>query len=577
MCAANLGAIVSDRPAGDGLTITLSVNEEPSFRNQSHINLLMEDWQDEATLFAQSGLAALLGDPDREPLVPAANFATHSVGYALFGAITALYAKWIHHNEYDTVSVHAVPALTWVNWKAVAGGQMGIDMVRKGELSEWPMMTCKNGFVAFLFTERDWGRVKKLIGDPRLEDPKFGSFAGRAEHRNEYIPILKNWCIQYTQSELNEIFLKNAIPGAALLTIEDLFDDALLKHRNTFSPSGSIQPPHRVAKSAKSKTSHPGFFKKTDKTLPLSGIRVLDLGIITAGAGVGHVLADLGAEVLKIESETYPDPFRQWAGATEGDSPLFKFNNRNKYGLALDLKTDQGRSDFIALVKSADLVLENFRRGVLDRLGFTFEELKKHNDRILLASISGQGLDGPGAKHTTFGSTLEASSGFAWLTKYEDGLPYISGRQLNYPDQTVVLYAAALITAAITDCKASGIARHLDISQRDAAIYQIFDVIKDVRHGKTDQTAYQDRQQIFKTSDNRYFALSATTIGAIMTSEVMASRDDFKEWAGRLSADELLQACRDVGSEAAECLIGKALFRQGISISTQKHTNDHLG
>jgi len=576
MCAANLGASVFEgnhpQPNNEELTIIIRAcntpSPEKSFEGISEIQLILEDWQDEATLFAQSGLAALLGDPNREPLVPDANFAAHTIGYAAFGAITALHAKWVNHGAFDSATVYGLPALTWVNWKAVAGGKMGRPMYRAGEKAEWPIMPCKDGFTAFLFTERDWDTVKKLIGDPLLEERRFASFTGRAEHRDEYIPILKAWCMKYTQAELNAIFLESKVPGAALLTVDGLNNDPLLKHRNTISTNGNVQPPHRIARSEPSIAPNPGFFVKSTSKLPLAGIRVLDLGIITAGAGVGAMLADMGAEVLKIESETYPDPFRSWAGAIDGDSPLFKFNNRNKYGLAIDLKTETGKAQFLKLVESSDLVLENFRRGVLDRLGMTFDVLRQHNDRILLASISSQGLEGPGALHTTFGSTLEANSGFSWMTQYEDGLPYISGRQLNFPDQTIALYATAIISAALMDCKTSGKARHVDISQRDATVYQLFDRISEVHEGKADLRPYAARQQIFTAKDGSNIALSGNVIAALLSHIGGHDRNALNAWAADQSVNDIQTLCAELGGAAVLSVKGQDLLK----IANSDHT-----
>ena len=159
LCAVNIGAQLFDpnaRVKKHGLHIAMTVNADTITPQESQVNLRMEDWHDEATLFAQSGLANLLGDPGREPLIPAANYAAHTLGYAIFAAITALYAKWVNHGKHDKATIHAVPTLAWVNWKAVAAGQLNLPMLRQGDQSEWPVIPCKDGFVAFLFTERDW-------------------------------------------------------------------------------------------------------------------------------------------------------------------------------------------------------------------------------------------------------------------------------------------------------------------------------------------------------------------------------------------------------------------------------------
>lgn len=212
--------------------------------------------------------------------------------------------------------------------------------------------------------------------------------------------------------------------------------------------------------------------------LPAAGLRVIDFGIITAGASTSAILADLGADVIKVESASYVDPFRLWDVAeTDGRwwdaSPLYKFTNRNKRCVSIDLKSDRGRELILDLVRNADVVVENFRRGVLDKLGLAFSDLKAVNPRIVLASISSQGENGPERHAVSFGSTLDATSGLAWLSGYQGGPPTISGRDLNYPDQVVSVFAAGSILAAVLHAGSRGEGGHLDLSQRELTTFMI--------------------------------------------------------------------------------------------------------
>jgi crotonobetainyl-CoA:carnitine CoA-transferase CaiB-like acyl-CoA transferase len=205
-------------------------------------------------------------------------------------------------------------------------------------------------------------------------------------------------------------------------------------------------------------------------SLPLDGCRVLDLGIITAGAATSALLADLGAEVIKVESPTYRDPFRVWTepGApADRMPPFFRATNRNKAGISIDLKHSEGREAFLRLVRHSDVVVENFRRGVLGRFGLGYDALSAANPDIVLASISSQGETGPDAGYVSYGSTLEAVSGLAWAGGYPDGGPVVSGRDLNYPDQVVAIFAAGMIATAWRACRAGAGGTHLDLSQRE--------------------------------------------------------------------------------------------------------------
>ncbi len=210
---------------------------------------------------------------------------------------------------------------------------------------------------------------------------------------------------------------------------------------------------------------------------PLAGCRVLDLGIITAGAATAALLADMGAEVIKVESPTYRDPFRGWAGGPVaepgGMPPLFRATNRNKAAVSLDLKHADGRAAFLRLVAHSDVVVENFRRGVLARLCLGYATLREANADIVLASVSSQGETGPDAAYVSFGSTLEAVGGMAWLTGYADDAPAISGRDVNYPDQVAAIFAAGMIATAWGARRNGAPGCHLDLSQRELTSFLV--------------------------------------------------------------------------------------------------------
>lgn len=249
--------------------------------------------------------------------------------------------------------------------------------------------------------------------------------------------------------------------------------------------------------------------------LPLAGCRVLDLGIITAGAATSALLADLGAEVIKVESPSYRDPFRIWksgpADENTGDRPLFfRSTNRNKAGISIDLKQPGGRAAFLRLVEKSDVVVENFRRGVLERLGLGMADLAVANPRIILASVSSQGENGPDAAHVSYGTTLEAVAGLAWLTGYEGDAPVVSGRDLNYPDQVAALFSAAMVATAWRMCRASGAGTHLDISQRELTSYLVGEAFMAstpaARRGNSDPAALV--QDCFRAADGAWVAVT---------------------------------------------------------------------
>ncbi|MEM9621840.1 MAG: CoA transferase [Pseudomonadota bacterium] len=505
------------------------------------VTLEADELANEAVLFAESGLADLLGDPQQPPIIPTGSYGAGTVAYSLLAALTSLVAMQRRFGVSDRATVNAAGSLAWVNWKAAAAGVLGKDIHRQGDTAEWPVIACRDGYAALVYQERDWPNVVAMVGDPRLQDDRFATFAGRATARSEYMDIIRGWAQGLTKAEIDAAFQEFDIPAASVLEAEDLIKDPLLLHRDAFTPvsvagtSQGVTP--RLAHRVISRSAEPAAPVEQNSGLPLAGIRVLDLGIITAGAGVSALLADLGAEVIKVESHTYPDPFRIWAG--QAVSPLFKCNNRNKYAITLDLKDPGDKARFLSLVETADVVVENFRRGVLERLGLGYATLSATNPGIMLASISGQGLSGPGCGSSSFGSTLEASSGFSAHLCYSDGTPYITGRNVNYPDQTVVLYAAAVITAAL-----SGETRgmQLDISQRDVAVFLAGEEIEQSSAGLDLTPQYNG--QAFRTSDDQWVAFQPPE----GFGDAHTSLDD---WLRQFTAAELMQTLRDLKVGAA--------------------------
>ncbi len=209
----------------------------------------------------------------------------------------------------------------------------------------------------------------------------------------------------------------------------------------------------------------------------LRGVRIADLTIITAGPNATQMLADLGAEVVKVESGQNPDPFRFWhaplgSAAEAAPEPwnwscMFNTLNRNKLGVVLDLKHPLGKEAFLRLVKVSDAVTENFRQGVMDRLGLGFDDLRRVNPRIILLSIGSQGSTGPEKGYRSYGSTLDALSGLMSLTGYEDSPPVWSGQGMNYPDQVASIFSAGLLLAAVRYRDRTGQPCFLDLSQRE--------------------------------------------------------------------------------------------------------------
>jgi crotonobetainyl-CoA:carnitine CoA-transferase CaiB-like acyl-CoA transferase len=289
---------------------------------------------------------------------------------------------------------------------------------------------------------------------------------------------------------------------------------------------------------------------------PLSGVRVLDFGLLTAGANTSAMLADLGADVIKIESGAYLDPFRVVGKPDNEDgwwnrSPQFRFTNRNKRGLALNLKDPEGQRVIRELAAHCDVVVENFRRGVLDRAGLGYAALKEINPRIVFAAISSQGDTGPERMNVSFGSTLDATSGIAALTGYEGEEPRISGMDVNYPDQIVSLFASGIVIAAVMEARRSGKGAFLDFSQREVASFTLGEEIlaasadparRQAPRGNTEEGVVQ--QDAYRCRDGRWIAVTLDTADPSLDS-FCATRDGKDAVASLLARGVAAAPCND--------------------------------
>ena len=195
--------------------------------------------------------------------------------------------------------------------------------------------------------------------------------------------------------------------------------------------------------------------------LPLQGVRVVEFCQVLAGPFAGCLLADMGADVIKVESPE-GDLMRQWPPILDGYSQYFASVNRNKRSVVLDLKTDTDRAAARRLVQSADILLENFRPGVMARFGLDYATLARDHPALVYCSVSAFGQTGPRAAEGGFDMTVQAMSGVMSVTGERDGRPAKCG--IPIADFSAGLYAAFSVTAALHKARATGLGDHIDVS-----------------------------------------------------------------------------------------------------------------
>ena len=194
---------------------------------------------------------------------------------------------------------------------------------------------------------------------------------------------------------------------------------------------------------------------------PLVGLKVLDLGVLIAGPLVGCYLGDMGADVVKVERPT-GDPSRATGRHVEGVSLIWKYIGRNKRSISIDFGVEEGRQLVLDLAASADILIENFRPGTLEKWGLGWDALHAVNPRLVMARISGFGQTGPYARRSGFGTVAESMAGFTNLNGWPEGPPTLS--PIALADTAAAMAATIAVLAALHRRDATGEGEQVDIS-----------------------------------------------------------------------------------------------------------------
>ncbi len=201
---------------------------------------------------------------------------------------------------------------------------------------------------------------------------------------------------------------------------------------------------------------------------PLSGVTIVDLSRVLAGPYCTMVLADLGARVIKVEAPGAGDDSRAYGPFVKGKSAYFMSLNRGKESIALDLKAESDREVFDALLDHADVVVENFRAGTMDRLGFGWDELHAGHPRLICASVSGFGRTGPYSSRAAYDIIVQAMGGVMSLTGHPDSPPVRVGASIG--DIVAALFLSTGINAALYQRSLTGEGMLIDLAMLDAQV-----------------------------------------------------------------------------------------------------------
>ena len=274
--------------------------------------------------------------------------------------------------------------------------------------------------------------------------------------------------------------------------------------------------------------------------MKLTGIRVIDLSVFLPGPYLTQALADHGAEVIKVEAPGEGDPVRH-LGLSDGPSTVyFRSLNRGKKSVVLNLKDAADRRALLELCDTADVFVESFRPGVVDRLGVGYAQLRERNPRIVYCSISAFGQSGPNRDRPSHDLGVEAESGVLSMTLGRDGQPAIPG--IPVADIVSALQGLAGVLMALLRRQTSGAGDYLDIAMHDAMVSAIPNILGPTLAENRQPVAKHERTtggsafyQIYDTSDARHIVLSGQEMKFV------------RNLLGALGRPELAELCATPG------------------------------
>ncbi|KJS80687.1 MAG: CoA-transferase [Peptococcaceae bacterium BICA1-8] len=291
---------------------------------------------------------------------------------------------------------------------------------------------------------------------------------------------------------------------------------------------------------------------KNERSGPLKGVRVLEIANVIAGPFASSLFADYGADVIKIELPNVGDPFRQFMPTHNGESLRWPTIARNKRCITLDLRVDKGKEIFLDLLKTTDIVIENFRPGIIEKWGIGYDVMKKVNPKIILVRISGYGQTGPYREKAGFGTPSTAFSGYTYLQGYPDRPPV--SPPISLSDYVAGLFGVIGGLSSLTSILKGELqeGQVVDVSLYEPLLRLLDGLITQYGiNGNIPErspmiSGAASPSEILQTKDNKWVIIVASTqrtwerLAQVMKREDLISNDKFVTNQQRVKNNELL-------------------------------------
>ncbi len=441
------------------------------------------------------------GRPDQEPLRPFGQQSEFQAGCnAAVALLGALFASSVR-GDGDYIDVSAREAFSSILGTAIVSySYMGLVASRLGtrSIQPWAFMRCEDGLILIFCVENEeWSRLVDVLGNPEWASWEiFSDRFVRGENWDILKPLLETEVAKWRVRDLYETAQQRRIPLAPVSTMADLLASPQLAYTGFFrtqpaSPLGDALfpgPPYRLSAtpwrldapppklgedSPQWKPRQRATPKLGDGASPLAGLRVVDFTWVWAGPYCAMQLAHLGAEVIKVESEKRLDTTRRFQPFAEGEagvnrSGYFNQYNQGKRSVTINLSDPKGKELARRLADTADVVIDNFAPGAMERLGLDHDTLRTSNPRVITLSLSGFGPTGPESRFVSYGPSQEPLGGLSALSGYVDGPPGDMG--LSYGDPNAGIHGAFALLAALRRRDLTGEGQRIDVSLFESSV-----------------------------------------------------------------------------------------------------------
>lgn len=465
----------------------------------------------DTVLYALSSALSRSGPPGGTPVLPPDGIASATAAaQAAWAVLVAYYQRlrtgrgdYIDFSRYEGVLQALDPPFGSHGQAAAARGINTARRDRPNGRDSYPVVACRDGWVRIcILAPRQWRAMRAWLGDPdQFQDQRFDTIAGRAAAADQIGAAIAALFAPLSMAELVEAGTRRGLPIAAVLSPQEVlradhfhkteaWTAATFTETTTLTvPDGCVvidgqragirwlapavgtsAPRWPADRAAAAAAAQPAGDR------PLSGLTILDLGVIVAGGELGRLFGDLGADVIKVESPTHPDGLRQGRPG-QSISESFAWTHRNQSALGLDLRTSRGTELFGQLVAKADAVFANFKPGTLAALALPYSTLQRFNPQIVLTESSAYGDTGPWSARMGYGPLVRSSTGISQLWQDEAAdhgtdHPFHDAVTV-FPDHLVARLAAVATLAALIRRDRAGIGAHIHISQAEAAVSQL--------------------------------------------------------------------------------------------------------